>query len=331
MWCTLLGRSVSVFALMAAACINAQVSDWKQQYETGMAAVEEGRYADARALFKTMYDAAQSSDAPTRARAAVGLGSVCLSEGHFADAERFFNEARAILEPLGGPAVQLAMIWNGLGEVWVNQARLDDAEKAIQRGMSLLKHALDVNPSMFICRHHLAEIRFMRQDLAGAEELLKSLIADERKSPNDSRTTLGVSLSVLGRTYLLQNRVAEAGPLIKESMELQRQFGEQSPAFADSLILMAGAYRMERHLERAEPLVRKALKIYERAGDPRAVFALRELGCEAEAEGKYLMARNYFEKALDMARKASMTDQVTAAIEGDLATMPALVAGGKRR
>ncbi len=326
--CAKFGRSVSVLALIGTAWINAQVSGWKQKYDAGMAALQEGRYADARALLET---AARSGDGATRGRAAYGLGSVCLSEGRFEEAERFFNEAKATLEPLGGPAVQLAVIWNGLGEVYLNQTRLDDAEKATRRAMSLFEGAPEVHPCMFLCRRHLAEICFMGQDYAGAKKLLKELIADERTFPNESKGMLGATLSVLARTYLMQNRLAEAEPVAKESMELQRQFGEQSPAYADSLVLMAGVYRLEHRLERAEPLPRKALKIYERIGDPRDVFAYRELGCESATEGKYLMARDYFEKALDTARKASMTERVTSTLEKDLVSVQPLVAGNRRR
>src|SRR5713101_5769828 len=119
MSCAFLARGVSVFALIGAAWINAQVSDWRQKYDAGMAALQEGRYADARALLETVYDAARSSDGQTRARAAYGLGSLCLGEGRFAEAERFFNEAIAILGPLPGPIAQLAIFWNGLGEVYI--------------------------------------------------------------------------------------------------------------------------------------------------------------------------------------------------------------------
>src|SRR5579859_8115626 len=43
---------------------------------------------------------------------------------------------------------------------------------------------------------------------------------------------------------------------------------------------------------------RKALKIYDDAGDPRAAFALRELGVLAAVDGKTLTAQDYISKAL---------------------------------
>jgi tetratricopeptide (TPR) repeat protein len=328
MSCALMGRGVSVFALIGAALVSAQISDWQKKYDQGINALHEGRFADGRATLQAAYDAAQSLDDNARARAAGGLAAAFLVEGRLAEAERFYNEARAILEPSGGPAIQLANVWAGLAEVYLDRLRLDEGEKAIRRAMSLLKDTPQVHPCALLCRRHLAELLFLRGDYAGAETLLLELVADARKSGS---SMLGIALSVLGRTYIMQQRLAEAEPVIKESMDLQRQFGEQSPAYADILVLMAGEYRLEGRVERAAPLVRKALKILEDFHDQRVVFAYRELGLEAATEGKYFMARGHFEKALDVARKASMPDRVMETLERDLTSVPPMVASSQRK
>jgi tetratricopeptide (TPR) repeat protein len=328
MSCALMGRSVSVFALIGAALVSAQISDWQQKYDQGISALNEGRNADGRAILQAAYDAAQSLDDRVRARAAGGLASAFLQEGHLEEAERYYNEARAILEPSGGPAIQLAIVWTGLGEIFLDRLRLDEGEKALRRAMSLLKDTPQVHPCALLCRRHFAELLFLRGDYAAAETLLKELVADARKSGSPM---LGITLSVLGRTYIMQKRLADAEPAIKESMDLQRQSGEQSPAYADILVLMAGEYRLEGRMERAAPLVRKALKIYEDFHDPRAVFAYRELAMEAATEGKYLMARGHIEKALDIARKASMPERVTETLEQDLSGVPPVVASSRRK
>jgi len=322
MVCLVPGRSVFVFAVIAAGSGGTVDLDWQEKYWAGMRGLQEGRYVDARAALQSAYDAAQQLPAsdPWKARAAFGLGSFALSRGNIAWAERLHNDARIMLEGQGEASPLLAMVWNGLGEIFMEQSRLEEAEDVIGKALSVFGRDPKLSGCAFLSRRRLAEIRVMRQDYAGAEQMLQALLADERQAPAASDVELPATLRIMGHLYIMQNRLAEAEPLLREAMTLQLA-RNQNLAAADTMVTLSGLYRLEGRLERAAPLLRKAVKCYEQAGDPHAVSAYVELARCAAAEKKYLTARNLLQKAIDMARKGPMSDVLIARFEQDLASI----------
>ena len=318
----LVSRGVPVFALIVAG-VNAQVSDWNDKYNAGMTALRLGHYSEGLMLLRGAYEAGKSID-EARTITTIGLASAFLEMGRNEEAEQFFSESRTILEAAGGPADQLAVVWNGLSETFLNRLRVDEGEKAIRQAVAVLDSAGNKGPVYDLCQRRLAEIRLLRKDYAGSRELLTPLIGKLRKSPAENRALLGSALSVYGRALLMLKRYGEAVNAIQESAELQRQMGADRPAYGDSLVLLSSAYRIMGHSERSQPLARKALKIYENAGDPRAAFALREIGLIAAVDGKPLTAQDYISQALAIARKASMPAMVTETFEKDLAGVPVM-------
>jgi len=323
-------RSVSIYAFITSIGLYAQVSAWELKYENGIQTLQAGHFTEASAVLESAYHEAQSMAAPVKAMSAIGLASAYLEEGRNEEAERSFVEARTILEALKAPADQLAVVWNGIGETLLNRSRIDEGEKAIRQALELLDSAGQVNAVYYLCQRQLAEICLLREDYAQSATLISALIAKLRKTEAGNGALLASALSVHGRALLMQRRATDAVAAIRESAELQRQLGVERPAYADSLLLLSVAYRVTGHTERSQPLARKALKIYEDAGDPRAAFALRELGLLAARDGKTLTAQDYIMKALAMARKGSMPERVTDAFEKDLASVP-MMASNRRK
>jgi tetratricopeptide (TPR) repeat protein len=318
---TLLGRSVSVFVLIGVGCVSAQLLDWQEQYFAGMRALQEGRYADAHTSLHAAYDRARaaSADDEWMARTSFGLASLARTQGDCGMAERLQRAAITLLEGRGEPSPLLAMAWNGLGEALLEQARIDEAEPLVTKALRVFESDSRTKEGAFLCRRHLAEIRFMHEDYAGAETLLKALIADERREP--AAADLVSALGVLGRTYMIQHRWTESELLLREAMERDLPLGEQSPALADSRVTLATLYRVQGHIERAEPLLRKSIKTYQAIGDPHAAMAYAQLGWCALAERKYMTARDLLQKAVDVAAHASMSEALVSKLRDEVAAI----------
>lgn len=326
MSCTLLGRSVSVFALIGAGWAGAEVSGWEELYVAGMRALNEGRYPEAREKMQAAYDRARKppADEPARARTAYGLGAVLRALGDCGSAEQLQREARAILEARGDSSVLLAMVWKCLGETLMEQEKYDDAGLAFQAALRVPAQEPAMRQCVFLCRRHLAEIQFLRQDIAGAEELLKGVIADARQAPESA--DLAGALGSLARVYMVEHRFAEAEKLLREAVDRDLPRGEQSLALADSRVTLATLYRVEGRLERAEPLFRRALKTYETSRDPHASMVYLQLGWCALAEHKYMVAREFMQKAVDIAAQAPMPDPIVSKLRDELASVGAVFA-----
>src|SRR5437016_787381 len=162
-------RSVFVFVLIGGASFSAQLVDYREQYFAGMRAIQQGRYAEARVSLQAVYDHARTppSDDDWKARTAFGLGSLSRAEGDCHKAEQLHREATTLLEHRSGPpSPLLALVSNGLGEALLEQTRYDEAEEALTQALRIAESGPEMKQLAFLSRRHLAEIQFMRQDLA---------------------------------------------------------------------------------------------------------------------------------------------------------------------
>src|ERR1700730_6917696 len=148
------GRSVFVFAVIAAGCGDAVGFDWQEKYWTGMRALKESRYAEARVPLQSAYDRAKELPATdlSRSLTAFGPGSFPFSQADVASAERLQNEARTILEGQGSASSLLGFVWNGLGEIYMEQTRLDEAEQIIGKALSMFSNNPKLSGCAFLSR-----------------------------------------------------------------------------------------------------------------------------------------------------------------------------------
>lgn len=310
-------RRIWMCALAPLALYAMEEPEPKSVLQAGVAALEQGRYKVARAALAESYEAVRTLDPrdPRRCSAAFALASVSHQQGDIALAERLYSEATCEQST----TVPAALAWNGLAEVYLDAARIEDAEAAALKAVRILEAADPNNRVTFVARRHVAEIRMIRGDDPAAETMLQDVAAGERAI--HSKLSLSATLADLGRLYTRHNRFKEAEAVLREGMNVAREVGEAHPIFADSMTSLADVYRVERRCDRAEPLLRKALKIYSDAGDPKSGHVYSELGGCALLERKYGTARRYFDSALAVSRRVFGPEHViTALMEADLAT-----------
>ena len=315
----MIGRCLSILALIAAASVSAQLVDWQEQYFAGMRALQEGRYLEARTLLDVAYDRARTPpvDEIWTARTAFGVGSLAGAEGDAAKATDLLDQARYILERRADSQVLLASVLNGLGEAYLDEARWDDAEQVFSRAAKIFESDAAWKRGAFLSRRHLAEIRFMHEEYDACERLLKPLIAEERQDAGGE--DLASALTVLGRVYTVQRRWKDGERAFREAVEIRVHVSEDSAGLADTQLALATLYRSEGHPERAEPLLRKCIKRYETRADPRVVGAYLQLSWCARDDGKYGTAKELLQKAIAIASKASMAEVAMRKLRQELA------------
>ncbi|HLJ50942.1 MAG TPA: tetratricopeptide repeat protein [Bryobacteraceae bacterium] len=322
--------AISVSLCVAAANFAAgqTTSDAEARFARGVQALKKGFLREAHPDILAGYEARSIFDAKDERRcvAAFAMASLSFQEGDLPNAEKHYTEATC-----GSTGSMLAaMSWNGLGEVYLDEARVPEAEAVLEKAIAYFNSQSPVPIVAFQSRRHLAEARLMRGDFASGEQMLKALADDERRQPPDQQLAGAMTLSDLGRLYIQEDRFNQAEEALRSAVEISRQLGENHPTYADAIVSLATLYRVRRQTERAEPLLRKARKIYESAGDPKVMTVLTELGACALLDHKYMTAKQDFETALEISRRIYGPDHVVAArLETDVAAV-AIIQGDSK-
>jgi CHAT domain-containing protein/tetratricopeptide (TPR) repeat protein len=123
----------------------------------------------------------------------------------------------------------------------------------------------------------------------------------------DGHADLARSLNNLGLLYHFQGRLAEAAPLSKEALDMQKRLHKgDHPVVASSLNNLGSLYQAQGKLAKAAPLLKDALDMNKRlfTGDhPTVAQSLNNLGSLYQAQGKLAEAAPLYKDALDMRQR----------------------------
>ena len=123
----------------------------------------------------------------------------------------------------------------------------------------------------------------------------------------DGHTDLAASLNNLGRLYQSQRKYADAEPLLKGALDMnKRLFAGDHRSVAASLINVGRLYQSQEKYADAETLYKGALDMNKRlfAGDHRSVaLSMSNLGRVSASQGKYADAETLLKDALNMSRR----------------------------
>jgi tetratricopeptide (TPR) repeat protein len=241
-------------------------------------------------------DAAIAADR-TSPSAKLARGRVQVAQGHFADAERTFNETLQLAPRAAAPQVELARLHV--------QAGAADA-------VDLATKAAKADPGNLGTRLTLARAFAQRRDYAKAQEILEGLLKAAPESPA-VHALLGTVLMTKGDAA--GARTAYGHAIERDSFQLEAiegltsldfkaQHGPEAiarleallaraPGNAGLLMLTAAAYASVRDLSRAEQNLVKAIEI-----DPSLMPAYGTLGRIYLAQNKLDAARGQFEKMI---------------------------------
>ncbi len=137
---------------------------------------------------------------------------------------------------------------------------------------------------------------YAKGDYTEAEKQLKAALkVAENFSDEDSRLTL--ILNNLAEIYQIQNKYAEAEPIIKRSLAIaEKTFGPSHPNVAANLNNLANNYRIRGMYAEAEPLYKRVLDIWEKTleqDNPLVLFALENYANILQKVGRDTEARSY--------------------------------------
>ena len=183
-----------------------------------------GYLREGRAVLDAVRERLGPEERRARYSVLAAVGGVAYWQRDLPAGEAACAEAVRVAEQLDDPTALAEALYNLAFPVW-QQGRLDDASELADRSQQLfadLGHTDGTARTLWL--HGI--LAMMTGDLDRAEELLAESVDRHRGSP--AVFDLGWSLRMLGRTYLLQGRPADARERIEESLRLFAAAGDVS-------------------------------------------------------------------------------------------------------
>lgn len=263
---------------------NAQPQRAREINQQGLDEVVRGDFDAARSHLSEalrIYLALGSEFAPHAAIETMNLGDEATAEGHWVEAQSFFEQAQARAKASFGPQnIYTVTITNRLANVHVVRGEFDPAEALYSENLAverkLYPRDLQTGHTLSGLGHLHARQGKTRQALAEAEE--------------------GLALTI-------------------------QAAGESDPEAGLAYANVAQIHRLAGHHDRAVPLLRKAHAIYERAygpDSPRLASVLSQEGLEEMYEGKLALANDDMMRAVKLLSASAATSVNLAVAEQNL-------------
>lgn len=241
----------------------------------------------------------QAGDVRGRALVLHWMGTLCVNEQRFVDAQRHFEEAAALFLELGDDQ-GMAVATRNIGFIHRMSGRLEEAVRQYERSLEIFRRCGDEVAAAYTL-HNLAQLRLECDDLDGAMPLLSEALLLSRSG--GSRRVSAQVLHRMGHAYLQANDLPRALEAFDEALSIVRDIGDPTGEAYALHGLGVAHLRQSRHAE-ADAALRRALDLavtsQQRLAEARVLVGLGEL---AHAEGDPARAVAHFQQAVALFRK----------------------------
>jgi tetratricopeptide (TPR) repeat protein/predicted Ser/Thr protein kinase len=225
-------------------------------------------------------------------------------KGDYADAEPLFRKALDVQRArFGKDSTTVAETTSFLGECLFLEGKDEEAELKLRWALEVFRRQGSDAGSM--TRDYLARLLERKGDYLEATQLLKQAAEIDRRTKGIDSPHYTISLHNLAGALRRLGDLYSAEAKLDESLAIERQvLGNGHPDLGYPLNLLGGVALEEGNWRKAEPLLRESFAIWSKL-DPSNVLvvsAYSNWGRVLQAEGRYAEARQYFQRALDMAR-----------------------------
>ncbi len=149
-------------------------------------------------------------------------------------AEADYRQAIASAETNKTGVIEIAGLYNNLGNVLVRRGAVADAQQTLKRAAALYRNSHGPHhPSHGIALNNLGELARLRGDLTGAESIYREAYAILLAALGSEHPNVGISANNLGEVALLRGDAAAAVKHYTQAEAIFRKaFGDPSPPLA---------------------------------------------------------------------------------------------------
>jgi CHAT domain-containing protein/Tfp pilus assembly protein PilF len=232
------------------------------------------------------------------------LGTIHYFRGQLDEAEKYYESALKMIEPLAPASFDAARVLNNLGNIASMRGELNEAAAHYHQALTILRkippEGLEVAGSLIGLFKVLSE----HGDLAQAEETLRQGIAIEQRLAPGS-LDLATSLNNFGLLAWQRGDLAQAENYLRQALAIREKIAPGSLWVAQSITNL-GAVALERgDWAVAEKHHQAALTIKQRLAPGSLTLAinLNDLGVLAQKRGDLAQAQNYYQQAIEIREK----------------------------
>ncbi len=279
------------------------------QYNRGLQLYEQGRYADAAALFERILPPAEVLFGKEGTNTLVllnALGNAYWKLERFTQAEQMHLRCLRSREArLGRDHLNVAQSLVNLANVYDDQGRYAKAESLYQRSLQIYEARLGPDHlDMAEAVHNLAIVYWHTGQAAKAEALLRRGLQIREARLGKDHADVARSLLSLAVLYQDQRKYPRAEPLYQRSLQIfESQLGKDHPHVGLVLHQLANMYSELGQYARAEALYQRSLQVRRaRLGANHSEYAdtLYDLARTYHAQERYDQAEPLLRRVLSI-------------------------------
>jgi tetratricopeptide (TPR) repeat protein len=273
---------------------------------------ERSQYGAAQSFFEQAVEIQQRvlrSHHPDTAHVLTHLGALSRSLGQYSQAEKYYHDARAVLEQEGHDQAPLALarIFDGQGELAQTQHFYSRAQQLYEQALEIRQRTLLLeDPDVAVSLANLAGISEEQGNFSQAKLLYEQAVAIYEKVVVPDHPAVALVLSNFARFCGDQKEYAQAERLFERAKAIrERVFGTDHPKVAGTLHNLASLSLESGDPSKyvaAERSLRHALKIWEQAygtsAHPNSAASLRILAKLYQKQQLYSKAETLYKQAL---------------------------------
>ncbi|GEM_PF-2511652 len=206
-----------------------------------------------------------------------------------------------------------------LGRTWLALGRFDEAQQQLETGLAQREARLaQDHPDVAESLDALGQLRYARQDLAGALSLFERTLALSRASAGGDRLQTAMALNNMGAVLNAQGEHVRAEECLRDALATRRALlDDADPLIAETLVNLAASLRARQALTEAEEVLRESLSLRRQSLGPEHPLVSQNLSNLAVV----LMQRGELDEAARLLEEAvAIQRQVLGDDHPDLAT-----------
>jgi tetratricopeptide (TPR) repeat protein len=215
-----------------------------------------------RSCLQALDVATREGRQPAVYRIYLGLASLHAAQHEHAEAEKYYQLAHNLAKAhFGDQTRQVMNALYGLGEIWLKQGRIREAEGAFHQVLKILESDKDANRlDTGVVLNTLAAVQHMNGNFSKAAKLMRKVVGIFEADPAADAEGFGIALSNLATMLREVGTLPEAMTTAEKAVSILERF-ENSEGFALSLAILGLLQLDNSDSARSETLLQRALSI----------------------------------------------------------------------
>jgi CHAT domain-containing protein/Tfp pilus assembly protein PilF len=272
----------------------------------------EGRFPEAEASLRrsaAIREKAFGANNPAVGASLSDLGIVLERMGRYADAEAVLRRSLEIDASLNPQGRDMAASLNNIAGLYALEGRLDDAERAYYRALSLEESLLGAeHPNVPATLGNIVILLEREGRYDEAEPIARRALQIDEKVLGPAHPQTATGVDNLADVLEHEGQLQKAEALMRRSLEIrEKAFGAEHIAVSVSLQGLARLLVREKRFADAEPLFRQVIEIRVKTLGPNAndaATAAQDLAEDYAYEGRFSDADALYRQVLSVKEKA---------------------------